>query len=162
MDYFRLMIQWTPVPSGFQDAPCREGSCEPQLVGSDCGVPSPITCLWNLLAWSGKCCGNMQQSLGANVVVNACQCHRRKTLQVVFSVQATFFSRFQLAANLPVCLASQYQRYSQALFLQIKLRLALPWLWPFSLSGAVTLSPVCFHLFQRFKNFMGPLPDDVN
>lgn len=79
-----------------------------------------------------------------------------------FSVQATFFSCFQLTANLPVCLASQYQRYLQALFLQIKLRLALPWLWPFSLSGAVTLSPVCFHLFQRFKNFMGPLPDDVN
>lgn len=144
---------------GAQGELCHGGSCEPQLVGSDCRVPSPITGLWNLLAWSGKCCGNMQESFGDG---EGLPMSPEENTTCYFSLQAKFFSPFQLPANLPVCLASQYQMYLQAFFLQIKLRLALPWLWPFSLSGAVTLSPVCFHLFQHCKNFMGPRPDDVN
>lgn len=90
----------------FQDAQgelCHEGSCEPQLVGSDCRLPSPITCLWNLLAWSGKCCGNMQESLGdgeglpMSLEENTTSC---------FSIEAEFFSSFQLpfpAPSKPAC-----------------------------------------------------------
>lgn len=71
---------------------CHEGSCEPQLVGSHCRVPSPITCLWNLLAWGGKCYGSTQESfsrgegLPMSLEENTASC---------FSVQAKFFTHFQ-------------------------------------------------------------------
>lgn len=79
--------------SGLQDAQgelCHEGSCEPWLVMNVSRIPSPVTCLWPPLAWSGKCCGNMQKAFGANVAMKACQCHQRKTLEVIFLYRPHF------------------------------------------------------------------------
>lgn len=111
--------------------------------GVTAGYPFPTSASGILLLGVATCRNHL-------VMVKACQCHLRKHCKVFFCTGQILlpFS----APSKPACVFSiPVPDVVAGLFLQIKLRLALPWLWPFSLSGVVTLSPVCFHLLQCLK-----------